>query len=158
MSLLRHPALVAQDAPVHSQTLLTPATLTPGSECAAALETYANELESLGFEYENFGRGSFIIRAAPATLSADEAAAALEEAAEELAKSHTPDIANARAELLKTVACKAAIKAGPSSEPEEIEKLARAVCSGQVRYCPHGRPVAWVLTRKDLDKQFKRIV
>ncbi|HIS44434.1 MAG TPA: DNA mismatch repair endonuclease MutL [Candidatus Scatomorpha merdigallinarum] len=151
-------ALVAQDAPVHSQTLLTPATLTPDSECAAALETYVNELESLGFEYENFGRGSFIIRAAPATLSADEAAAALEEAAEELAKSHTPDIANARAELLKTVACKAAIKAGPSSEPEEIEKLARAVCSGQVRYCPHGRPVAWVLTRKDLDKQFKRIV
>ena len=60
--------------------------------------------------------------------------------------------------MLKTVACKAAIKAGPSSEPEEIARLAEAVCSGRVRYCPHGRPVSWVLTRKDLDKQFKRIV
>ena len=81
-----------------------------------------------------------------------------EEAGEALAHARTPDIENARGEMLKTVACKAAIKAGPSSEPEEIERLAEAVCSGKVRYCPHGRPVAWVLTRKDLDKQFKRIV
>ena len=94
----------------------------------------------------------------PTSLAPQEAAAALEEAGEALAASRKPDIANARAELLKTVACKAAIKAGPSSEPEEIARLAEAVCSGRVRYCPHGRPVSWVLTRKDLDKQFKRIV
>lgn len=151
-------ALVAQDAPVHVQSLLEPATLSPSAECAASLEANAVELASLGFEYEPFGQGVYILRAAPASLSAQEAAASLEEAAEALAKSRTPDIANARAELLKTVACKAAIKAGPSSEPEEIARIAEAVCSGRVRYCPHGRPVAWVLTRRDLDKQFKRIV
>ena len=99
-----------------------------------------------------------ILRAAPAGLSPGAAAAALEEAAEALAASRTPDIASARAELLKTVACKAAIKAGPSSEPEELQRLAEAVCSGRVRNCPHGRPVAWVLTRKELDRQFKRIL
>ncbi len=151
-------SLVAQDAPVHTQALLVPATFTPIAECAASLEANSEALSALGFEYDSYGRGAFILRSAPAGLSPDEAAAALEEAADALAKSRTPDIANARAELLKTVACKAAIKAGPSSEPEEIARLAEAVCSGQVRYCPHGRPVAWVLTRRDLDKQFKRIV
>lgn len=69
-----------------------------------------------------------------------------------------PEKTAARDELLKTVACKAAIKAGRSSEPEELLRLAEAVCSGTVRYCPHGRPVSWTLNRKDLDKQFKRIV
>ena len=56
------------------------------------------------------------------------------------------------------MACKAAIKAGRSSEPEELQRLAEAVCSGEVRYCPHGRPVAWTLTRRELDKQFRRIL
>lgn len=151
-------ALMERDAPVHSQTLLAAATLTPSPECAESLESNAEALSALGFEYEPFGKDAYILRAAPATLSPDEAAAALEEAAMALAGSRTPDIANARGELLKTVACKAAIKAGPSSEPAELQKLAEAVCSGRVQYCPHGRPVSWVLTRKDLDKQFKRIV
>ena len=151
-------ALMERDAPVHTQSLLEPATLTVSAECAASLEANAEALSALGFEYEPFGRDAFILRSAPATLSSEQAAASLEEAAEALAGERTPDIANARAELMKTVACKAAIKAGPSSEPEEIARLAEAVCSGRVRYCPHGRPVAWVLTRRDLDKQFKRIL
>ena len=151
-------SLVSRDAQVNMQSLIEPETFSPAPECAASLEANSEQLSALGFEYERFGRDSFILRAAPAGLSGPEAAAALEEAADALAKSRTPDIANARAELLKTVACKAAIKAGPSSEPAELQRLAEAVCSGQVRYCPHGRPVAWVLTRRDLDRQFKRIV
>lgn len=151
-------SLMERDAPANSQTLLEPVTFTASADCAAALEANAGTLAALGFDYDSFGSNAFILRAAPATLSPQEAAAALEEAGEALAASRKPDIANARAELLKTVACKAAIKAGPSSEPEEIARLAEAVCSGRVRYCPHGRPVSWVLTRKDLDKQFKRIV
>ena len=108
--------------------------------CIRDREANAEALSALGFEYEPFGRDAFILRSAPATLSSEQAAASLEEAAEALAGERTPDIANARAELMKTVACKAAIKAGPSSEPEEIARLAEAVCSGRVRYCPHGRP------------------
>ena len=82
----------------------------------------------------------------------------LDELAEALLSSRRPDKNAARDELLKTVACKAAIKAGRSSEPEELLRLAEAVCSGEVRYCPHGRPVVWTLTRRDLDKQFRRIL
>ena len=151
-------SLMGGDAPVHTQALLAPVTLTPTAECAAALEENAERLAALGFEYEPFGPGTFALRGVPASLSPAEGAAALEEAGEALAEARTPDIASARAELLKTVACKAAIKAGTGSEREELERIAEAVCSGRVRCCPHGRPVAWTLTRKDLDRQFKRIV
>lgn len=54
------------------------------------------------------------------------------------------------------MACKAAIKGGWHSAPQELERVAAAVMSGQVKYCPHGRPVAITLTRKELEKQFKR--
>ena len=54
------------------------------------------------------------------------------------------------------MACKAAIKGGWRTSPQELERVARAVMSGQVRYCPHGRPVAIELTRGQLEKQFKR--
>ena len=64
----------------------------------------------------------------------------------------------ARDEILHTVACKAAIKAGWDTDEKELQKLVEAVLSGQVKYCPHGRPVSILLSRKDLDKQFKRIV
>mgnify|MGYP000936265493 CR=1 FL=1 len=61
-----------------------------------------------------------------------------------------------REALLHTMACKAAIKGGWRTSPQELERMARAVMSGQVRYCPHGRPVAIELTRGQLEKQFKR--
>jgi DNA mismatch repair protein MutL len=63
-----------------------------------------------------------------------------------------------RDEVLHTVACKAAIKAGWDTQKEEEEKIAEAVLSGEIRYCPHGRPVSTVMTHQDLDKLFKRIV
>ena len=99
-----------------------------------------------------------MLRAVPEGLDAPEALAALDELASSLLSSRRPDKAAARDELLKTVACKAAIKAGRSSAREELQRLAEAVCSGRVRYCPHGRPVSWSLTRRELDKQFRRIL
>ena len=66
------------------------------------------------------------------------------------------DPSAARDELLHTMACKAAIKGGQKNGPEELRRVAEAVLSGAVRYCPHGRPVAIELTRSQLEKQFKR--
>ena len=65
---------------------------------------------------------------------------------------------SARDEILHTVACKAAIKAGWDTDKRELEKLVEAVMSGEVLYCPHGRPVSVTLPRRELDKMFKRIV
>ena len=68
------------------------------------------------------------------------------------------DPAALKDELLHTVACKAAIKAGWNSSRAELERIADKVVSGEIRYCPHGRPVSTVISRRDLDKMFKRIV
>ena len=59
--------------------------------------------------------------------------------------------------MMHTMACKAAIKAGWHTEPKEREALVREVLSrDDIKYCPHGRPVCIELTRKELEKQFKR--
>ena len=96
------------------------------------------------------------VRQAPFDVDVEDIPAALEELARTLLTSGGADPAAARDELLHTMACKAAIKGGWHSAPQELERVAQAVMSGQVKYCPHGRPVAIELTKKELEKQFKR--
>ena len=69
---------------------------------------------------------------------------------------HTADQSTLRDELLHTVACKSAIKAGMHTDPAELQALVDKVQSGAVRYCPHGRPVAGEMTRYQIEKMFKR--
>ena len=63
---------------------------------------------------------------------------------------------NAEAALLQTMACKSAIKAGMHSDERELRALVDKVQSGEIQYCPHGRPVAVKLTRYEVEKMFKR--
>ena len=99
-----------------------------------------------------------MIRAVPADILPSDAVPAIEEILEKLQKGKAPDPQSARDEILHTVACKAAIKAGWDTSAAERERIVREVLSGRVKYCPHGRPVSAALTRRDLDKMFKRIV
>ena len=57
---------------------------------------------------------------------------------------------------MHTIACKSAIKGGWKSDVSELRVLVEKVQSGEVRYCPHGRPVAVKLSRYELEKLFKR--
>ena len=141
-----------------SQTLLAPVTLRPDPGDCELLERYGELLNELGFEIEPFGESDYILRAVPADMASDDAAAAVEEILEKLRGGKAPDPRSARDEILHTVACKAAIKAGWDTDRAELQRIVDAVLSGQVKYCPHGRPVSVVLTRRDLDKLFKRIV
>ena len=75
--------------------------------------------------------------------------------AEEL-RLNRADPAAARDSLLQTMACKSAIKAGMWSDPSELQALADKVQSGEIRYCPHGRPVAVKLSKYEMEKMFKR--
>ena len=145
-------------ADIPSQTLLEPLPFTPDASDADVLQQYGNVLAELGFTLEPFGRNDYILRGVPAQLDAADALPALEEICAQLRHGAHMDAQSVRDEVLKTVACKAAIKAGWQTEPEELLRLADAVCAGEVKYCPHGRPVAVTLTRRELDKLFKRIV
>ena len=145
-------------ADIPSQTLLEPLPFTPDASDADVLQQYGNVLAELGFTLEPFGRNDYILRGVPAQLDAADALPALEEICAQLRHGAHMDAQSVRDEVLKTVACKAAIKAGWQTEPEELLRLADAVCAGEVKYCPHGRPVAVTLTHRELDKLFKRIV
>ena len=145
-------------ADIPSQTLLEPLPFTPDASDADVLQQYGDVLAELGFTLEPFGRSDYILRGVPAQLDAADALPALEEICAQLRHGAQMDAQSVRDEVLKTVACKAAIKAGWQTEPEELLRLADAVCAGEVKYCPHGRPVAVTLTRRELDKLFKRIV
>ncbi len=150
--------LRAQERHVMAQTLLTPVTVRPAAEDAALLEQNGALLSELGFEIEPFGERDYIVRAVPADMDAGETEAALGEICEKLRRGRSLGEKQVWDELLHTVACKAAIKAGWDTSPEELERIAEEVLSGRVKYCPHGRPVAVSLSRRDLDKLFKRIV
>ena len=150
--------LKAQEREIMAQNLLIPVTIRPNGDDMDAITENAALLYELGFEIEPFGERELIVRAVPADMDAGDVHAAIEEICEKLRRGKCPDAQSARDEILHTVACKAAIKAGWDTHPKELEAVVDAVISGQVRYCPHGRPVSVTLTRKELDKQFKRIV
>ena len=146
--------LLAGLEPPMSQTLLLPLSWSPGAETVELLEENLPLLEAAGFALERFGDDGVVLRAVPADCAGSELAL-LEEVAAALQNGRIED---KREVLCHTIACKAAIKAGSRSDPRELAALAARVVSGEIRYCPHGRPVSVHLSKTELDKQFKRIV
>ena len=139
------------------QALLEPVVFTPPAEEGAALLAQLPLLGRFGFEAEDFGGGALIVRAAPSDVAAGEIPDVLSELAGRLLTGGSADPGAARDALLHTMACKAAIKGGQRNSPAELLKVAQAVMSGAVKYCPHGRPVAIELTRQQLEKRFGRV-
>ena len=150
--------LKAQDRELMCQTLLEPVILKVNAGDVELAEENSQLLSSLGFELEAYGDDSLILRSLPADTDAADAPALVEELCEKLRKNTKLSPQDAVDEILHTVACKAAIKAGRSADSDELYLVAGAVLSGQVKYCPHGRPVSITLTKKQLDKEFSRIV
>ena len=138
------------------QTLLTPVVFTPPAEEGAALLAQLPLLERFGFEAEDFGGGALIVRTAPDDVEAAAIPDVLLELAGKLITCGTADPDSARDALLHTMACKAAIKGGQKNGEAELLKVAKAVMAGEVKYCPHGRPVAIELTRQQIEKRFGR--
>ncbi len=149
--------LKSQDWRPMSQMLMTPIVFTPSPEEGAVLLENLPLLQEFGFETEDFGGGALIVRQVPHDIDADQTSEALVELANRLLTTGgRADPSAARDALLHTMACKAAIKGGQKNGKIELEKVAQAVMNGDVKFCPHGRPVAIELTRAALEKQFKR--
>ena len=146
----------ANQEPLMCQALLAPLVAEFAAEEYSALAANLELLREFGFECEEFGGGSLILRAIPADIDSGDAIPALEELADKLVTAHTVDPAAARDALLHTMACKAAIKGGWKSDLSELRVLVDKVQSGEVQFCPHGRPVKAKLTKYELEKMFKR--
>ncbi|MGI6169778.1 MAG: DNA mismatch repair endonuclease MutL, partial [Christensenellales bacterium] len=150
-------ALLEQKNAPPAQALLSPQIISLDEESGLRLCEERAELNKLGFEIDDFGPSTFIVRAVPRGISAADTEPLLEEL---LSGVRSPrDAGDKRQEeRLKTVACRAALKAGDSAEPEELLELCKKVLSGEIRSCPHGRPVVFSFSRNELDKLFDRIV
>ena len=140
-----------------AQSLLSPIPCRLTPELAATLLENQGLLDKLGFEIEEFGENTVLLRQIPMDLDPENAKEALEELASDLAQGKQKDPGNLRDELLHTVACKAAIKAGWHTDEAELLALVKQVMEREdLKYCPHGRPICVTLSKKQLEKQFRR--
>lgn len=146
----------ASAEPVMRQQLLAPLAVDLPQEQYAVLLENLPLLEEFGFEAEDFGAGCLMVRGIPSDLDTGLVRETLEELSEKLLTSGGADPSAARDVMLHTMACKAAIKGGWTSDPAELKVLIEKVQSGEVQYCPHGRPVKVRLSRYEIEKMFKR--
>ena len=149
--------LKANPEEISAQSLLQPLPVRLNPSAAGELLANMDMLEELGFEIEEFGENTVLLRQIPMDLSPETAAEAVETLAADLLSGRRESKDTVRDELLHTVACKAAIKAGWHNDEQELLAVAKEVMSREeLKYCPHGRPICVCLSKKQLEKQFKR--
>ncbi len=146
-----------KDAKAESQLLLSSRNITlPKEEYAVILENLET-LTDAGFDIEDFGMGAVVVRAVPSALGDEDIYSLLCEIAENLATKNSVETERLD-DIYHTVACKAATKAGyVSSEPQLIELMNQVMNNPDIRYCPHGRPVAVEMDKKAIEKLFGRL-
>ena len=149
--------LKANQEKISSQSLLQPIPIRLSPSACGALLSNKDMLEELGFEIDEFGENTVLLRQIPMDLSPDLAAESVETLAADLLSGRRESKDTVRDELLHTVACKAAIKAGWKNDEKELLAVVKEVMSREeLKYCPHGRPICVTLSKKQLEKQFKR--
>ena len=149
--------LRANPTDITSQSLLSPIPVRLRADAAAQLLAKKELLEGLGFEIDEFGENTILVRRVPMDLAEGDVADTLMEMADDLLDGRSADTDTVRDELLHTMACKAAIKAGWKTDERELLALVKEVMSREeLKYCPHGRPICITLSKKQLEKQFKR--
>ena len=140
------------------QVLLAPETVNLSRREKEALLGEKELLEKAGFEVEDFGDGAVILRQVPMYLEKEDAGFVLSDLAEKIL-SHRKDRTQLYEGLLESIACKAAVKAGTFTDDKEREDFAKKVIGDPaIRSCPHGRPVIVHLTKREIEKMFKRVL
>lgn len=149
--------LKANQEKISSQALLSPVPCRLGPEQTAILLSNRELLLELGFEIDEFGDNTVLLRQIPMDLKEADAADVIEGLASDLINGKREKNTNVRDEILHSVACKAAIKAGWQTSELELKALVKQVMADdELKYCPHGRPICITLSKKQLEKQFKR--
>jgi DNA mismatch repair protein MutL len=140
-----------------SQTLLEPLHLDLDPLLASFLSEYSPMLKEIGFELEPFGGTSYLLRAVPSLLVVPDVRSAMVDILEMLREGGNPLADQAEQQLIAAVCKRAAIKAGQTLSPEEMQRLVRQLeqCESP-RTCPHGRPTILHFSVEQLEKEFGR--
>lgn len=146
-------------ARVDEQVLLAPISITVSREEHTALVENQDVLSGAGITLEDFGGSTVLVRSFPMILSGQDIEATIQEIAAGLANG-SQEVLSAKLDwIYHSTACRAATKGGDISRPEELEEIAgRVLLEDDIRYCPHGRPVCVEMTRRELEKQFGRVL
>ena len=140
-----------------TQVLLTPESVVLSKEDYDIVISAEKELSEIGFEIEDFGNGTVLIRAIPSVLLGENISSVVSEISESLRVKGKPD-AYKLDDVYHRIACRAAVKAGNNTTSLEAKALAERVLSNKdIMYCPHGRPVAVKMSKREIEKQFGRI-
>jgi DNA mismatch repair protein MutL len=144
---------------VETQRLLIPEPVDLTAEQAARTLEQRNALAALGLGIEDFGGGTVLLTAYPAVIGNRSPQAVLRAVVDHLcSKERLPNREQMLNDLLSLMACHAAVKAGDRLTPDQIDALlAQRHLAQDIHHCPHGRPTALLFSRKELDRQFRRV-
>lgn len=150
--------LKAEKAASFSQMLLQPVTVTLGKAEYDAAINNLDMFKNCAFDVEDFGNSTVIVRSAPEYLEASEISDTIAEMSDYIAQGKNDIFTEKMDWFYHNVACRTAIKAGDKSSPQElIDIIKRLEDDPSIKYCPHGRPVCFVMTRSEIEKQFGRV-
>ena len=140
------------------QMLLEPITVTLDKEEYSTVLENKEAFMQAGFDIDDFGSGRIIIRSAPLLLEKLDITEAFMEISEYLQR-HKKVILSEKMEwIYQNTACRAAVKAGNVNKREELIQLAVMLeRNPDIKYCPHGRPVYFFMSKHEIEKNFKRI-
>ncbi len=149
--------LKRQNREQSTQLLLEPVTVTLDKADFLSVMENKEALLDAGFEVEEFGSGTVLIRSVPLMLERLEITEEFLEIAKYLTKHKKLLLTEKMEWIYANTACRAAVKAGNHSTPEELISLVRELeSSPEVKYCPHGRPIYFFMTKNELEKSFSR--
>lgn len=144
---------------VPAQMLLVPVQVNLTAAEKQALLQNADLLNDAGLEVEDFGGSTVMVRAVPSDVEVDDVEDMVVELAAHLQDGGRDALREKTEWVLHSIACRAAIKAGDRTSDAEMLALAQSIMDGSVPpFCPHGRPCVLKITRKELEKQFGRLV
>ena len=116
-------------------------------------------MHELGFDFEISGNSKVCVTGIPSILDGCDPSDLIIELAKNICDSKNDPMPEILDNMYHTFACKAAIKANDITSPAELSEIVRTILSDErIRYCPHGRPVMFKLSKRELEKQFRRVL
>lgn len=144
---------------IYSQMLLEPEVVDLTGEEFGAYRENKDLIDSLGFETDEFGGNAVLVRSAPAGVEAGDIEPLIIELITQAENSKKELLTEKNERLLYTIACKSAVKANRKMSMAEMETLVRGVLGLEnINTCPHGRPIIIKMSKRELEKEFKRVL